>query len=550
MSTKKSKPSPGPETWSVGPYHLSLELGSGGMGTVYLGHSQLGRGGQVAAVKILHPHIATDATFMDMFLDEGEIASRIRHPNVCEVYQVEAHEKVAYIAMEYLSGETLRRVANQVRRAGVDPRVAAVRMAAALADACEGLHAAHELTDDRGEPLGVVHRDVTPTNLFLTLDGVAKVLDFGVVAATGKRHRTKTGILKGKLAYMAPEMLEGAPPQRTADVWSMGVVAWELMTGKRLFHGKSDIETLRAVQRGDIRPPSEVTPGVPPAMDAVVLRALRRNPDERQPTARALGRALTEAAIQQELITTADLAEWMKELFPGARQRTEQALTLGAQLAAHHEATTHHLKLEELMPTMVAPSSSRPPASTPPPQSSAPPPHSSAPPPRAPGDDTPSTLVPSSGGSTPSHAHSWQRSLLAGAVGAGLAFAATLTVEALTRGDAPAPLPELPSAAAPASDERPAVSQSRARVTNGGQLEVESDDYVLSVVQSSADELLLRIESRREVPTTAEPQLEHPEGLETPEELESNASGHREPDQNTATRQASAGSVSSLPLRR
>jgi serine/threonine-protein kinase len=320
----------------VGPYRLCAELGSGGMATVHLGHRESGGTERFAAVKVLHPHLANDIDFTEMFFDEAEIAARIRHVNVCSVYDYDVSSGRSYIAMEYLVGHTLASIHRKL--SGTTPDFRAVRLALkALADACHGLHAAHELTDDDGEPLDVVHRDVSPGNLMLTFDGVAKVLDFGVAAASGKRHLTQTGMVKGKLAYIAPECLRGKKADRRADVWAIGVVAWELVTGKRLFHRPTDVDTLRAVMAATIPRPSSIRHDLPAEIDEIVMRAISRDREARHGTARELGRDLARVANAGEDLTSADLAEWLDRLFPGSRahklallENAERALVSGA----------------------------------------------------------------------------------------------------------------------------------------------------------------------------------------------------------------------------
>lgn len=320
----------------VGPYRLCVELASGGMATVYLGCTDaVAAGARFAAVKVVHSHLAADAAFTEMFVDEAEIASRIRHANVCAVQRFDVSGGLPYIAMEYLVGEPLSAIWRKVVRRQDKITVArdARHAAKILADACEGLHAAHELTDYDGEPLEVVHRDVSPGNVIVTFDGVAKVVDFGVAAASRKRHHTETGMVKGKFAYIAPECLRGRKADRRSDVWAIGVLAWELATGRRLFRGRSDVDTLRAVMDAEIPKPSSVRAGLPAEFDDVVMRALQRDPAARYPTARALGRELARVANTAEVVTSADIAEWLEQLFPGGKERKQQLLELALQIA-------------------------------------------------------------------------------------------------------------------------------------------------------------------------------------------------------------------------
>lgn len=324
----------------IGRYQVFLELASGGMATVYLARPFDAPGsGPLVALKVLHHHLTTDRDFVEMFADEAELAERIRHPNVCNILDYDVVGGEHYLAMEFLVGESLSAVHRRLRRlVGEDPERATRCVAATLAAACEGLHAAHELTDEDGEPLNVVHRDVSPENVFLTYDGIAKIVDFGVASATRKRHRTQTGIIKGKFGYIAPELIRGQTVDRRADIWGIGVIAWELLTGEKLFRGDSDLDTLRAVIDAPVAPPSGVREGLPSGVDDVVLRALARDPDKRYATARELGRDLARLAADGGSVTTsADLGDWMQQLFPGGKEQRMQLVRLSEQLQADEE---------------------------------------------------------------------------------------------------------------------------------------------------------------------------------------------------------------------
>ena len=324
----------------VGPYRLCLKLAAGGMATVYLARREAEHGpGRMVALKLIHPHLATDREFIEMFMDEAELAAMIRHPNVCGVLDYDLRHDEPYLIMEYLVGESLMSVAHELERStDFDPIRLSACVARMLADACEGLHAAHELTDTSGKPLQVVHRDVSLENVFVTYDGVAKVMDFGVAAAANKRHHTRDGVVKGKFASVAPECLKGQRPDRRADVWGIGVIAWELLTGQRLFRRETEIDTLHAVSDAPIRRPSECRPGLPAALDDIVMRALERDPDKRYATARELGRDLVRfSARGGEVLTSADVAEWLGELFPGGRERRLESLELAAQVETNGE---------------------------------------------------------------------------------------------------------------------------------------------------------------------------------------------------------------------
>jgi serine/threonine protein kinase len=313
----------------VGPYTICLELSSGGMATVFLARtgSSAGRP-ELVALKVIHRHLAESRDFVEMFADEVRITSQLRHHNVCEVYGQGKLDGTCYLAMEYLMGEPLSAVLRRTARRTLDVSKHAALAVRVAADACAGLHAAHSLKDGGGKPLNVVHRDVSPDNLFVTYAGVTKVVDFGLVSAKHQTHRTRTGIIKGKFAYVCPEALTGAKVDRRADVWSLGVVLWELLTGRRLFRGDSDLQTLAAVAEAPIQRPSAVRPGLPPELDAPVLRALSRNPSKRQRSANELARELLNACPAAAALGEAEIAEWMSSLFPNERRWKSQVTEL------------------------------------------------------------------------------------------------------------------------------------------------------------------------------------------------------------------------------
>lgn len=467
----------------AGPYRLCLELASGGMATVYLAHNDAaGSTARFAAVKLVHPHLAADPGFLEMFVDESEIASRIRHPNVCAVYDYEVSEGRSYLAMEYLIGEPMAAVWRKLARTRADPARTARLIAKSLADACEGLHAAHELTDAEGEPLEIVHRDVSPGNIVLTFDGVTKVVDFGVAAAARKRHRTQTGMLKGKLAYIAPECLRGTKADRRCDVWGIGVVAWELVTGERLFRAASDVETLRAVMDKPIPRPSEVRPELPRALDDVIMLALERDPDDRYANARDLGRDLARVANAEDVITASDLGEWLDGLFPGAKDRRRQLLDIAAQIARGERApASQPIEREKTAPTQnISTAGMR----------------------RTPGEHELTRVYPREPTPTPrptsrSRLVSLVLGVLAGIVaGSGSAF--VVQRYAASSAFAP-PTREEPHDAAP----RPAAMPIRSELRIGPGAGLARGPYVLELVESNPDELLLRIRLDRDRETSA-----------------------------------------------
>jgi serine/threonine-protein kinase len=319
----------------VGRYRLCFELSSGGMASVYLARADgPARFRKLVALKRVHPHLAKVDDFIEMFLDEAALAARIDHPNVCSVFDFGREGESYFLAMEYLVGEPLSRILRRLRkRPPRDTTRHAAMVARLIADACEGLHAAHELRNERGEPMHVVHRDISPDNIFVTYDGVPKIVDFGIASARERIHKTTTGLVKGKHAYMAPEQLGEGPVDRRADIWSMGVVLWESLCLRRLFRRETQVKTLYAVTGDAVLPPSVVLPSLPGELDGVVDRALTRDLDARCPTARDLSTELRRfLSALDEPLGAPEVAEWLRELFPEGRQQKRRLVEVAMSL--------------------------------------------------------------------------------------------------------------------------------------------------------------------------------------------------------------------------
>jgi eukaryotic-like serine/threonine-protein kinase len=314
------------------------------MAMVFVAHSARAGAHRVVALKCIRPELARNPRFVDMFLDEAKIAARIHHPNVCSVLDFDEHHGTYYLAMELLSGHTLTSIQHELRTTrDADPRVGV--FARILEAACEGLHAAHETQNETGEPLDVVHRDVSPDNLFVTYDGVIKVMDFGVAYASERYDRTRSGVLKGKCAYVAPEMIAGAKPDRRADIWGLGVVAWEMFTRRKLFDQGNEPAVLHAIAEHEIPLPSQVRPELPPLVDEVVMRALEREPSRRYATTRELGRMLNRLIVEQRLVVgAAEVADFVCALFPEGKACARQLVRFAEQLEAPPRARTHSAK--------------------------------------------------------------------------------------------------------------------------------------------------------------------------------------------------------------
>jgi eukaryotic-like serine/threonine-protein kinase len=292
----------------VGRYALGPEIASGGMATVHLGRL-LGPVGfsRTVAIKRLHPQYARDPEFVAMFLDEARLTAHVRHPSVVATLDVVAQAGELFLVLDYVQGESFGRLLAFARDRG--ERIPAALVSGVVAGALAGLHAAHQAADERRRPLHIVHRDVSPQNILVGIDGLPRVADFGIAKATRRIQTTRHGQLKGKLGYMAPEQLRGEASPKS-DVYSAAVVLWEALTGKRLFEG-DDGEVITAVLAGDVEPPGRIAPDLPVALDAVVLRGLERDPERRFATARDMAEALERAVAPA---TAGKIGAWVEDL--------------------------------------------------------------------------------------------------------------------------------------------------------------------------------------------------------------------------------------------
>jgi|CZKU01.1.fsa_nt_gi serine/threonine-protein kinase len=309
----------------IGQYEVHEAIASGGMASVHFGRFA-GPGGfaRSVAIKRMHAHLVSDPEFVAMFVDEARLAARVHHPNVVATLDVLAGSAELLIVMEYVHGEPLARLVSRVleRRGRIPPAIAC----AIVCDLLAGLHAAHEATDERGESLGLVHRDVSPENVLVGLDGAARVLDFGVAKAIGRLQVTRDGQVKGKIAYMAPEQVRGTTVDRKTDVYAASVVLWELLAGRRLFEQAPDGKLVERILFGNIDAPSAVAPHVPELLNAIVLRGLARDPADRFATARDLARGIREAVRPASASEVTDWVEAHAAATLGARAETLAAI--------------------------------------------------------------------------------------------------------------------------------------------------------------------------------------------------------------------------------
>lgn len=318
------EPGVDPYLSSKGRYRICMELASGGMGAVY---AALYRGTdgfeRVVALKRMHSHLSAQAEFVKMFFDEAQLLARVKHPAVCSLIDLGKTQDSYFLVMEFVTGEPVAEIVHMLAKrhgelAGRSARLPLIT-ARVFARLCEGLHAVHETCDERGRPLNIVHRDITPQNLFVLYDGTVRLMDFGIAHSEAALHRTEAGIVMGKVGYLAPEQLaHGGAADRRWDVWSMGVVLWEVLAGRRLFTGKSLGSTPREISEMPIPQPSVYNGEVSTSLDTVVMRALERDPSKRYRTARELGLALERVLAEAgDSVPAAHVADWLEDLFPG-----------------------------------------------------------------------------------------------------------------------------------------------------------------------------------------------------------------------------------------
>ncbi|HEX8109827.1 MAG TPA: serine/threonine-protein kinase, partial [Kofleriaceae bacterium] len=276
-----------------GSYQLIAKLATGGMAEIFLARPTGSTSRDVLVLKRILPHLAEDEHFVTMFRDEADLASQVSHKNICRVQAFGEYGGTWFIAMEYLHGVPLSRMMTRLSKVGkmLDVRI----VAGIIVQACEGLHAAHEARGPDGQPLGLVHRDVSPPNIMVCGDGAVKLLDFGIAKARGANSRTRTGTVKGKNAYMSPEQILGKPLDRRSDVFALAVVMYEMLAIRRLFHRDSDFLTFKAITEEPIPDIRERRPDLPPGMRAALLQAMARDANGRFDSAQAFGNALRNA---------------------------------------------------------------------------------------------------------------------------------------------------------------------------------------------------------------------------------------------------------------
>jgi serine/threonine-protein kinase len=327
----------------VGRYALCGILGAGGMGTVHIGRLAGPHGfSRTVAIKRMHAHLAGDPEFTRLFLDEARLAARISHANVVSTLDVVQESNELLVILEYVPGASLASLLRAIGKKGA--RLPVSIAATVVSQALHGLHAAHEVRDDHGKLLGLIHRDVAPDNLLVGTDGITRVLDFGIAKATELGRRTRDGRIKGKLRYMAPEQLRAQPLDRRADVYAAGAVLFEALTGRPLVGGSNDLEQLESLRQlaDSQKTPSVAAPSVPPVLDAIVRKALAHRPEDRFETAADMARALEKEVGVAAPTVIAELVAAMAGAELSRRKALlEDALTMTRDLKAAELAGKH-----------------------------------------------------------------------------------------------------------------------------------------------------------------------------------------------------------------
>lgn len=317
----------------LGRYELLVPIAAGGMAQVWAARLKGARQFQkIVAVKTMLPKLSEDAQFEQMFLDEASLASQVKHPHAVEIMDLGEQDGILFLVMEWIEGVPLNHLMKAAKGRGGIPTAIAARIAM---QACAGLHAAHELKDDKGQTVGLVHRDVSPQNLLVTFDGVTKVVDFGVAKATALGEgATQAGQVKGKVSYMAPEQVNGDGLDRRADVFALGIVLYALTTGKHPFRRESEAATMYNICSPEpVVAPSTVVDGYAPELEPIVLKALAKNRDERYPSCDAFFRALGQLPNHLRVGSDADVGRFVQDLLGERRAEQKRRLDEAIQRA-------------------------------------------------------------------------------------------------------------------------------------------------------------------------------------------------------------------------
>ncbi len=274
-------------------YKVLEKIASGGMAEVFRAESAGLEGfKKIVAIKRVLPHLSEKKQFIGMFLDEARLSAHLSHSNVAQVFDIGVGDNTYFIVMEYVDGADLKAIIERHKK--LNQLVPTEEACLICVRICEGLAYAHELQDSSGRRIGIVHRDMSPPNVLITRHGEVKIVDFGLAKANSQLEKSEPGIIKGKFSYLSPEAALGQPVDARTDIFAVGIILWEMLAGRRLFMGETDLETVRQVQAARIPPIRQFNPNVSPELEAVMARALAQNPDDRYQTARDLGQDLNQ----------------------------------------------------------------------------------------------------------------------------------------------------------------------------------------------------------------------------------------------------------------
>jgi eukaryotic-like serine/threonine-protein kinase len=334
-STPDSLPSVPAIPSNFGKYEIITHLASGGMADIFLCRARGIQGFEkLAIIKRVRQDRALDRKMVDLFLDEARLAASLQHPNIVQVFEFGIVDGSYFLAMEYVHGQDVHALLKRMRE--TDGAIPLPEVLAIVVGVCQGLHYAHECVGLNGRPLGIVHRDISPSNVLISYDGAVMITDFGIAKATGRSTQTTTGTVRGKLGYMSPEQCRGMALDRRSDIFAIGTLLHELSTGNSLFGGTSDFEVMKAIVEDPVRPPSAQVAGYPAELDHIVMRALARDPADRYATVRELQLDIERFAVESKLsISSARLGGFMQQQFADriASWRERVALDHAARMA-------------------------------------------------------------------------------------------------------------------------------------------------------------------------------------------------------------------------
>lgn len=352
MALEEQKPRQ--DTRRFGKYTLVDRIAVGGMAEIFLAR-QAGLEGfeKTIVIKRIRPHLSNQKSFVKMFLNEAKLAAQLNHPNIVQIYDLGKIAETYFIAMEYVFGRDMRRIIPKADSMGIPfPMVYALKISSSV---CEGLYYAHQKTDLYGNPLNIVHRDVTPENIFVSFDGTVRILDFGIAKAANQIEQTRAGEIKGKLSYMSPEQCMGKPLDHRSDLFSLGVVLYEWITGFKLFTGESEVAILKSITEGKIYAPSYFKADIPAAVENILMKALEKDREKRYQTAWDMQYDVDQYLSQAEFTpSNIHLSNFLKQLFAdeleqekerlfGGRERTKSGEEAIAELVGQAEDSGEHL---------------------------------------------------------------------------------------------------------------------------------------------------------------------------------------------------------------